>query len=211
MKNGEKNKGKGHLPLKLFLCVLTILLIIVYIPFYNQEGVHSDAGFLTKKDHVFSNAVVSISEENGILTFSETDLSPLTVSEKDGFYTVSQNGNILYSGRMPTEDEERRILSDGTLTLPADRTSGYPLTLSQIILLGEGGTEKRGSRQYFIVALVSLMIWMVDILFPDFFFKSDFRNFGSDRTPSPGYRKVQRLLWILFPLWSLMFLVKAVL
>ena len=207
----EKKYTGLKAPVKILLCILTAIVAAIYLPFYFQKGVRSDSGFLTEKDGVFSSSSLSITVSDGTLTFSDPSLSPLTVSEEDGFYTVSLNGDVLYSGRMPDETSERRILSDGTLTLPDDSSPGYPLSLSRIILIGTGGSETRGQQHYLLIAAVSIAIWLIDILFPDFFFKSDFRNFGSSRTPSPTYRKAQRILWILFPLWSAVFLVLALL
>ena len=209
----RKTVKKRKFPLaKLAACLLTCILIAIYLLLYNQLGVHSlNMGFLSlTEDGVYENAAGKITVQDGTLTF-DNGLSPLTVTEEDGFYTVTQQDEILYSGRMPAENDDRRILEDGTIVTPSESESGYPLLLSRIIALSQGQSVTRGNQQQMTIGMAALIIWIVDVLFPNFFYRVDFRSIGGRVAPSATYRKIQKVLRIILPLWALAFLAMSLL
>ena len=209
----RKTVKKRKFPLvKLAACLFTCILIAIYLPLYNQLGVHSlNMGFLSlTEDGVYENAAGKITVQDGTLTF-DNGLSPLTVTEEDGFYTVTQQDEILYSGRMPAENDDRRILEDGTIVTPSESESGYPLLLSRIIALSQGQSETRGNQHQMTIGMAALIIWIVDVLFPNFFYRVDFRSIGGRGAPSATYRKIQKVLRIILPLWALAFLAMSLL
>ena len=197
---------------KLAACLVTVILVLLYLPLYNQLGVHSpDAGFLSlTEDGVYQNAAAKVTVQDGTLIF-DNGLLPLTVTEEDGFYTITRQDEILYSGRVPSEQEERRILEDGTIVTPSESESGYPLLLSRIIALSQGQSETRGDQGKMTIGMAALIIWILDVLFPSFLYRVDLRSIGGRGAPTATYRKIQRVLRVILPLWALVFLALSLL
>lgn len=198
---------------KLAACLLTILVIALYLPAYNQQGVRTvDGGFLARNSdgNVYTGPSGSVTIENGTLTF-EDGLEPLTVTEEDGFYTITRQEEILYSGRMPETRDDRKIQPDGTIVPAGKSTESYPILLSRMILLSQGQSETRGDQRHMTAGIAGLLIWIADILFPNLFYRVDPRSIGGRGAPSATYRKIQRVMRIILPLWALVFLTLSLL
>ena len=200
------------------LAVAAVILLIgfVYFPLYNQPGLHTAAGFFPETETgVYSAGGASITVSGGTVSFPG-ELEPLTVTPRaeEGYYDVSQGEETLYSGPIPVSaEDERSIAADGTLSplsggeIPA---GSYPVTLSQLISVSQGTPETRGQGGL-TAGIATLLIWMADILFPNFFFKADPRNIGSKESPAAGYRKIQKVLWMALPVLGACFLLAALL
>ncbi len=214
----RRNNGpKALRPWAIIAVVAVILLVgVLYFPLYNQLGVHTAAGFLPETETgVYSAGGLTISVQEGTVSFPG-ELSPLTVTPRaeEGYYDVTLGDETLYSGPVPAnEQEDRAIGTDGTLSPLTDGNipaGDYPIALSQLIPLSQGTPETRGQGNL-TVGIATLLIWMVDILFPNFFFRADPRNVGSKDGPAVGYRKVQKVLWMALPLLGACFLLAALL
>ena len=209
--------AKAFRPRAVIAVVIALLLVtFLYFPLYNQPGVHTAAGFLPETEPgVYSAGGVTLAVSDGTVSFPG-GLSPLSAApmEQAGYYTVTRDGDVLYSGPIPaSEAEDRAIAADGTLSPLTDGTlpaGGYPVSLSQLIPLSQGTPETRG-RGGLTAGFAALLIWAVDLLFPNFFFRADPRNAGSRSAPAAGYRRVQRALWLILPLVSACFLLAALL
>ena len=59
--------------------------------------------------------------------------------------------------------------------------------------------------------IAGLLIWIADILFPNLFYRVDPRSIGGRGAPSATYRKIQRVMRIILPLWALVFLTLSLL
>ncbi len=210
--NSKTVKKRTFLLGKLAACLLTILVIALYFPVYAQPGVHTlDGGFLSlTEDGQYTGSAGTISLDGSTLSF-DNGLSPLTVTVEDGFYTVMQQEEVLYTGRMPEDSDDRKILEDGTIVAVTDSSDGYPLLLSQIISLSQGQNEIRGDRRHMTAGIAGLLIWIADILFPNLFYRVDPRSIGGRGAPSATYRKIQRVMRIILPLWALVFLTLSLL
>lgn len=198
---------------RLLPSILTVIILTLYFPVYNQPGIHTSDGFFQNtEDGVYENNMSIIREKDGLLTFSG-DYHPLTVTQSEDVYTITRQDEVLFSGKAPDAAHDRLIQAGGTLVdteSPDESADYYPVSVSQVIAIVSGNLETRGNSRYLALALAILAIWCVDILFPDFFFRADFRQMGKKNAPSPTYRKVQRTLWIVLPLWGLMCLILAI-
>ncbi len=202
---------RKSLVLRLLPSIFTIILLTLFFPLYNQPGVHTRAGFLrSTSDGAYAGGSVLVQEQDGVLTFSG-DYLPLTVTRQDDVYTITREEDVLFSGKAPDAEHDWVILADGILADSADDRDAYPVSVAQAIAIASGNLSVRGNSRYLLLALVILAIWCVDILFPNFFFRLDFRQMGQKNKPSPTYRKVQKALWVILPLWGIMCLVMALL
>ena len=166
---------------RLLPAILTVIVLTLYFPVYNQPGVHTEHGFLQNTgDGLYQSGTDIVKAENGVLTFSG-DYHALTVTVDSEVYTIAQDGGILFSGKAPDPAHDRLIQADGLLVSAdaADENADYyPVSVANAIAIATGSLETRGSSRYLTLALAVLLIWCVDILFPNFFFKADFRNVG---------------------------------
>lgn len=213
-----KEKKRFSIWRLLLIILLVLVLIAWFFPLYNQLGVHTADEFLQNTaDGVFKSNKTVVLEQDGVLSFTDSsheDLSPLTVTQNGEVYTILQEGEILFVGKAPDTEHDRIILADGTLIDTAGETDEidmYPVSVSQAIAIVSENLETKGNSRYLLPALAIWAIWCIDILFPDFFFQADFRQMGKKNTPSPTYRKIQRVLRIILPWWGLMCLFLAVL
>lgn len=199
---------------RLLPAILTVIVLTLYFPVYNQPGVHTAQGFLQSTGGgVYKSSTDIVKAQDGVLTFSG-DYHALTVTADGDVYTITQEDDVLFAGKAPDSAHDRLIQADGLLVsadAKDENVDYYPLSVANAIAIATGSLETRGSSRYLTLALAVLLIWCVDILFPNFFFKADFRNVGKKTVPSATYRKVQKVLWIVLPLWGLMCLVLAVL
>lgn len=201
---------------RLLPAVFVVLLLgIWYFPLYNQPGVHITDEFLQNTaDGIFKGTKTTVFVQEGVLSFTSVEhesLLPLSVIQDEEVYTIFQEDELLFAGKVPDAEHDRTILADGTLTVSGSgEENSYPVTISQAIAIASGDLSTRGSSQYLLLALAILAIWCIDILFPDFFFRIDFRQMGRKSAPSLTYRKIQKVLWVVLPLWGLMCLVMAI-
>lgn len=200
----------------LAVAVVVLLIGFVYFPLYNQPGLHTPAGFFPETEAgVYSAGGASITVSDSTVSFPG-GLEPLTVTARtgEGYYDVTQGDEILYSGPLPASvQDERSIAADGTLSPLSDGeipAGSYPITLSQLIAASQGIPETRGQGGL-TAGIATFLIWMVDILFPNFFFRADPRNIGSKEGPVRGYRKIQKVLWMALPILGACFLLAALL
>ena len=200
------------------LAVAAVILLIgfVYFPLYNQPGLHTAAGFFPETETgVYSAGGTSITVSDGTVSFPG-ELEPLTVTPRaeEGYYDVFQGDETLYlrphprfCRRRAVDRRRRHPLPPLGREIPA---GSYPVTLSQLISVSQGTPETRGQGGL-TAGIATLLIWMADILFPNFFFKADPRNIGSKENPAAGYRKIQRVLWMALPVLGACFLLAALL
>ena len=82
---------------RLLPVILTVIVLTLYFPVYNQPGVHTAHGFLQNTgDGVYKSSTDIVKAENGVLTFSG-DYHALTVTADGDIYTITQDGEILFS------------------------------------------------------------------------------------------------------------------
>jgi hypothetical protein len=202
-------KKKNTFPIKLCLVAAAVILLTVcFFPLFNQQGLRGPDGFLRSRGDGLFTGSSTVQLQDGVLSFS-SGLEALTVTEEDGVYTITRADEILYRGKEPDEEKNRYILADGTVTELLDGDH-YPVSVGNVIDIFSDDLSIRGNGRYLTIGLAILLIWAIDLLFPNFFYTIDIRRIGNKSAPSPTYRRVQRLLWLLLPLWGLVCLVMAV-
>ena len=200
--------------LRLIPTVLTVVMLTFYFPLFNVRGLRLADGFYRYDDSEKSltmGSVQILDKADGVIFdgyFGE--LAPLLVEREGERFTILREGEILYQGKAPDPAYDRYIQPDGLLVAGNEAPKGnYPLTVSQLIGFVTGEVPIRGQSNFFTLGLAALVIWCADVLFPNLFYRLDFRHLGKKGEPPANWRKVQRVLQIILPLWGVMSLVMA--
>lgn len=157
------------------------------------------------------------SEEHCSVTFSQEQVRKKYVLESSGEeqyglrnITVYEDGRILFEGKYDAGKAvnfPRVYENDGIPYLEgmiSIRVNGEPdtldgLTVYTLVDIFCGDEELRGDAPLLAVAVFILIIWIVDICFPDFFFRIRYAISVKDPEPSEWYRTVQKITWVIYP------------
>ena len=94
---------------RLLPSILTVIVLTLYFPVYNQPGVHTAHGFLQNTgDGVYKSSTDIVKAENGVLTFSG-DYHALTVTVDSEVYTIAQDGAARKGARRIHVDDAYRL------------------------------------------------------------------------------------------------------
>lgn len=198
---------------RLLPAIISLILLAIYIPSSFDQGIYS-AGLFFKKardDHYSSRNAVVLAEDN-VLTISDIhggDLSPLTVAQDGDIYTIQRESEIIYQGKYPDTSHDRLIRQDGTLTDTGSKDKQavyYPLTLTGVIDIYSRNLTTRGLSREYLLALLLLAVWSIDVLFPDLFYRLDPRGLEKKGPPSRLYRRMQTYLRIICAACGIVFI-----
>lgn len=134
--------------------------------------------------------------------------------------TVYEDGRILFEGLYDADGAAfpRVYENSGTPYLEdmiSIRVDGEPdtldgLTVYTLVDIFCGDEELRGDAPFLAVAVFILLVWIVDICFPDFFFQLRYAISVKDPEPSEWYRTVQKITWVIYPAAAAGFLLASV-
>ena len=238
---------KYNKSLKIVLIILAIVLSIMYLRFFSQQGIIYDDIFLIKKQTSQGisfqgksklgpvNLKIKgdyLKEENVVLDYELPNsinrkyLVEFGVEEENYSYKVKildGKGDTIFNGFYLKNtdfvyllDESKEIVFPEVVFYTQDQSktlydSSYEISPYNIMNLAtQKNVDVRGKYPPFFSAILLLVITIIDIKYPLFFFHLDTWLNVEDAKPSEFYLTMQRITWYAFPTIALILLVAAV-
>lgn len=230
MKLADKNiKQIRYLLIPIF--ILLCIFLYFYVGYFFETGLDYYGGYFSESKLSSSDkGKVYVGKAEG--ESLELRLTPLTgddtlleisgheftteylleeTAEEDSFRLFDGSNNLLLKGN---------LLSDGIRTESGDVINAFtyaPITVAPyslenpdpilVVLLASGLRERsRGSIPVLFLGGLILLSLLIDILFPDFFFRLKNLKWRGDIEVPRLYRTMQRISWILGPFFLMAFL-----
>ncbi|SKC79272.1 hypothetical protein [Maledivibacter halophilus] len=186
---------------------------------YRDEDIYGDIHITVKQNNDESVQVLyrlpnNINEEYTV-NFKEASNGE---SEVDSI--EDEEGEIIFEGKYIKGssillDKNGEPILDGIfrISFPGQNPyeNNYKISLLNIVKFATFEKDRiRGKVELLIFAVFILIIWLIDIKFPLFFFK--LRNFLEVKDPEPSefYIMIQRISWFVYPAIALVLLIVAI-
>lgn len=221
---------------RLFLIVGIGMFLMLYFFFFSQKGIMVHGEFLQRQNNGIveeyrgqvqgydTGIVLDRSDVNNCkiryqwkdvvknyfleLQPSESWLQGIVIREKDkvlfdGQYNPDKNETFF---RLYQDDGMPYMENMITVTVNGKQEPADSLDVYQLTSLYAGAETVRGNGAYAAGGIILLLFWLVDILFPKFFFLLSHALSVRDPEPSDFYLMIQRIEWVLMPVIAVVLL-----
>ncbi len=229
-------KMKKKRPLIIAILLLSAVLIYFYLGVFFETGVNYYQHFLKEQETSTENPVTVYkgTTSEGIIiirssVMNQTDrLVEVSIGEITKEYVIETTLDCTEVRLFDSDNAlifESKIDQDlGTITTPegaeVDYTTYQPVKgevyneknpdpLMLIIAAHGLGEVSRGNLPILMFAILIFVTFLVDLIFPDFFLRFKSLNFKGKVEIPKYYRKMQKISWIVVPIFLIVILINA--